>query len=47
MFICVDRTSCGIISILVFLELFGPIEQLCQVREASNVLLCSVRNILI
>jgi len=45
LFLGIDKASCGAKGVLVFLEfvkLFGPIEPLCQVREASIILLCSV-----
>jgi len=45
LFLCINRASYGAKGVLVFLEfvkLFGSIEPLCQVREASIGLLCNV-----
>jgi len=45
LFLGINKTSCGAKGVLVFLEsveLFGPVEPLCQVKEASIVFLCSV-----
>jgi len=45
LFLGIDRASCGVKGVLVFLgsvELFELVDLLCQVREASIGLLCSV-----
>ena len=40
MFLCVDIASYGVRSVSVFLELFGSVESLCQVRRASCFGVC-------